>query len=252
MGNKNSIPPVVRLKYKKNDLIIKQGDYGISIYTVISGKVAITIETDSREISLATLGPGEIFGEMIFLDKSTTPRSASARALMDTELEAWHPKRLTKEYAKMPPMLKYVTDHSVGRLLLMNKKISALNTKRKKVVEDEPRQSQRKFFRMEVNLDCFYRPVTESRKVEVRGRIVNISKGGMNMLISFMNSREFSHAPGDMVTVTASLAADREFVVNARIMSVDKTHSPAKLAVRLAFIRLSEEAQKQLGFFLMK
>lgn len=252
MAQKATLPPVVRLEYKKDDLIIKQGDYGISIYTIISGLVGIFIETEEKEIRLAKLGPGEIFGEMIFLDKSTTPRSASARALIDSEVEAWHPARLNKEYSKMPPMLKYISDHSLGRLLLMNRKISALNNKRKKLEEGEFQLSQRKFFRMEVNLDCLYRPVDESETVELWGRIMNISKGGLKMLISFMNTKKFTHKPGGMFVVSTNLTEDRQFMANARIIAVEKTHSPAKLSVRMAFVQLSEEAQKRLGFFLMR
>ncbi len=252
MAKKAGLPPVVRLGYKKDDLIIKQGDYGMSIYTVISGKVGIFIETEDRDIRLATLGPGEIFGEMIFLDKSTTPRSASARAMADSELEAWHPARLNEEYSKMPPMLKYISDHSLGRLLLMNKKILALTDKRKRIEADESQLIQRKFFRMEVNLDCAYRPVDESKSVELQGNITNISKGGLKMIISFINSREIAHNPGDMFVVTTKLTEKRQFRANAKIISVDRTNSPAKLAVRMAFVQLSEEAQKRLGFFLMR
>jgi hypothetical protein len=35
MTEKKKIPPVVHLSYSKGDLIIKEGDYGISIYKIL-------------------------------------------------------------------------------------------------------------------------------------------------------------------------------------------------------------------------
>ena len=84
-------PPIVKLKYRKGELIIKEGDYGISIYKIVTGKVQILTHSADMEIALALLGPGEIFGEMAFLSKDTEVRSASAKAEQDSELEVWHP-----------------------------------------------------------------------------------------------------------------------------------------------------------------
>ena len=38
---KNKIPPLVRLNYNKSELIMKEGDYGISIYKVLKGRVRV-------------------------------------------------------------------------------------------------------------------------------------------------------------------------------------------------------------------
>jgi CRP-like cAMP-binding protein len=69
MNGKENMPPIVRLKYKRGELIIKEGDYGISIYKIIKGKVRIFNESGGSEVPLATLGRGEIIGEMTFLNK---------------------------------------------------------------------------------------------------------------------------------------------------------------------------------------
>ena len=66
MGNKNGIPPITTLGYKRGELISKEGDYGISMYKIIEGKVRVFKESGEREVTLATLGPGEIIGEMTF------------------------------------------------------------------------------------------------------------------------------------------------------------------------------------------
>lgn len=117
---KPSLPPVLRLHYKSGDLIIKQGDYGISIYKIINGKVRIVRESGGKEVALATLGPGEVIGEMSFFNKSIEPRSASARALTDVEVEVLHPARLAGEYEQMPPVIKFIADKMLSRLLKIN------------------------------------------------------------------------------------------------------------------------------------
>jgi len=61
------IPPPVRLNFSKDDLIIKEGDYGISVYEIISGKVGVYIDSGDTEIMIATLNSGMIIGEMTFL-----------------------------------------------------------------------------------------------------------------------------------------------------------------------------------------
>jgi len=57
------------LRYEKGELIIKQGDYGISIYKIVSGKVKIFRIYKGLEVPLATLEPGNINGEMAFMNK---------------------------------------------------------------------------------------------------------------------------------------------------------------------------------------
>ena len=55
--NNSKTPPVMRLSYRKGDLIIKEGDYGVSIYKIIEGSVVVFRESDGQEIPLSTLGP---------------------------------------------------------------------------------------------------------------------------------------------------------------------------------------------------
>ena len=60
--------------------IFEEGEAGDTLYVIVSGKIDIVHGTET----LATLGPGEAFGEMAVLDK--VPRSAAAVATEETEL----------------------------------------------------------------------------------------------------------------------------------------------------------------------
>ena len=102
-------PPIVNLIYDKGDLIIKEGDYGISLYKIIRGSVRVTTRSGPQEILLATLGKGEIIGEISFLNKNILPRSASVRAVLKTEVQVWHPLELQKEYEETPPIIQYIS-----------------------------------------------------------------------------------------------------------------------------------------------
>jgi CRP-like cAMP-binding protein len=65
--------------------VFHEGDQSDACYIVRSGDLRVTREhPDGRAIALATLGPGDIFGELAMLDGST--RSASVETLTDAEL----------------------------------------------------------------------------------------------------------------------------------------------------------------------
>jgi CRP/FNR family transcriptional regulator, cyclic AMP receptor protein len=67
--------------------VFHEGDNSDACYIVKEGSFRVTREhSDGRAITLATLGPGEIFGELAMLDGDK--RSASAEALTDGELLA--------------------------------------------------------------------------------------------------------------------------------------------------------------------
>ncbi len=65
--------------FQKDDILFEEGDPGNAAYIVESGSIAIHKTVDGRTFRLATLRPGELFGEMSIIDGS--PRMASAVAL---------------------------------------------------------------------------------------------------------------------------------------------------------------------------
>jgi CRP-like cAMP-binding protein len=68
-----------RRRYGKGQFIFQQGDPGLCLYLVESGKVKITsISTEGKGLVLNRFGPGDFFGELALLDGE--PRSADAVA----------------------------------------------------------------------------------------------------------------------------------------------------------------------------
>lgn len=66
--------------YGKNEVIFREGQFALSMYQVVVGSVGIYGNYDTENYQhIATLGPGEYFGEMGLAE--CYPRSATAVAL---------------------------------------------------------------------------------------------------------------------------------------------------------------------------
>ena len=77
-------------EFPKGTLLFKEGEPGKEMYVVQSGKVNITKNVRDTEKVLATLGPGEFFGEMSILNNK--PRSAGASMAEDGKLLVIDPR----------------------------------------------------------------------------------------------------------------------------------------------------------------
>jgi len=67
--------------YQRSDIIFEENSLGDEMYVIHSGKVKLSTRAPGREVELATLGPGEFFGEMALVDAA--PRTATATSLED-------------------------------------------------------------------------------------------------------------------------------------------------------------------------
>lgn len=73
-----------RRRFRRNEVVFHRGDIGDSLQVVVSGGVKIVLPSEAgEEAIIATLWPGDAFGEMALLDGS--PRSATATTLEVTE-----------------------------------------------------------------------------------------------------------------------------------------------------------------------
>ena len=254
--NKEKIPPVVKLNYSKDDLIIKAGDYGISIYEIISGKVGIFIESGGAETRVAILDPGMILGEMAFVSGNTGIRSASARALEDCCLEVWHPAMLLNEYKQMPEVLRRITGQALKRITRMNKMVVELSVKQEKLKDEqphgyEPQADKRKFYRKTVRLKCVFRPVNSPKDLKLPGRIRDISKGGLGMTLKTSDSLNYTPVFGDELFISTYLVPNQKMNMTATILWLKKDKIDGTISLGMAFTHMEPDDRKRLGFFLM-
>ncbi len=247
--------PAIRLEYEKGELIAKEGDYGISIYQVVEGKVEIFIKSDGEEVSITTLGPGEIIGEMIFLTGNKTRRSASIRAVEDSVLEAWHPSRVLKEYEEIPFAIRYIANQVVKHLIHTDQKITEFSKKKEKDKKPaktlSPKDYKKRTYRKDVHFDCLYRPVESSKDLRLWGRIKNISKTGLRLDIMRMNALDNPHEFGSEFQATAFLPNDRQVKIRMLVANLRKTEEQRTLTLGMKFVDVSKEVESILGFLLL-
>lgn len=68
-------------------LLVAQDEPGDSLFVVLAGRVKVALFGDNgREVTLAILRPGEVFGEVSLIDGS--PRSANVVAMVDSQVLA--------------------------------------------------------------------------------------------------------------------------------------------------------------------
>lgn len=245
-------PPVVRLKYKKGELVIKEGDYGVSVYKIIKGEVQIFIGSGDKETTLARLGPGEIIGEMAFFNRQIEARTHSARATKDSELEIWHPDFLLTQYNEMSSIIRLITEEAVSRLFRINTLITQMTARsEEEKAPDKQTLSRRGHYRKEVELPCTYRPIDSSPRLRLNGIVKNISLTGINMEVKGKTMANFPHDPGEEFYIDLRLPNGKDIHVTSRLLSFRKPSFAGMLSMGMVFTDMKEGTRKELGFFLM-
>jgi CRP/FNR family transcriptional regulator, cyclic AMP receptor protein len=98
------------------DTIVKQGEQGLGMYMIRSGRVEVVRESAGEEQHLNTLGPGEYFGEIALL--TDQPRTATVRAVEPTEclvLTAWNFRSEVQQSADLATQLLKVVGERLAR-----------------------------------------------------------------------------------------------------------------------------------------
>jgi uncharacterized membrane protein len=88
-------------QFNENEILFQMGEPGESLYIVKSGKVELSIkDTAGQKIILSVVEGGDWFGEVSMLDEK--PRSATAQALVETELFVLDHDDLLQLFQKKP------------------------------------------------------------------------------------------------------------------------------------------------------
>lgn len=99
---------------KAGDVIFEEGTHGVAVYTITSGRVEISKIVQGKKMVVGILGPGEMFGEMSFIDHE--PRSATAAVLEDTVLELLDKDSLDSEFNQITSDFRGMISSLVKRL----------------------------------------------------------------------------------------------------------------------------------------
>jgi CRP/FNR family transcriptional regulator, cyclic AMP receptor protein len=78
-----------RQKYPEGAPIFVEGDQSDRVLAILDGRVKVSLVTaDGKEVVLAVRGPGDILGELAFIDRE--PRSATAASTPPPFDLRWH------------------------------------------------------------------------------------------------------------------------------------------------------------------
>jgi CRP/FNR family transcriptional regulator, cyclic AMP receptor protein len=109
--------------YPRGVRVFHEGDSSDACYIVRSGDLRVTREhSDGRAIALATLGPGDFFGELAMFDGGI--RSASVETLDDSELLALPAADLKRLLAEHPDLSVKLIVALVRRIRETNERVA--------------------------------------------------------------------------------------------------------------------------------
>jgi CRP-like cAMP-binding protein len=74
-----------RVNFKKHERLLSQGKQTKTLYVLGTGKVSIAVS----ETKIAQIGPGEICGEMAFLEDSVSSATATAEGEVEAYALEW-------------------------------------------------------------------------------------------------------------------------------------------------------------------
>ena len=112
------------LQWPPDGMVFSLGAAGDALYIVLSGRVRIYATVDDKEIDVASIGPGDFFGELSLMREE--PHSKSAQATEQTELMVI-PKDSFASLLASDPRLRGVVDQRIAERLAANDQALNLN-----------------------------------------------------------------------------------------------------------------------------
>lgn len=105
------------VRFGANEFVFRQGNLGDSLFIIIEGEVNITKGMDGDSYTLATLHPGDFFGEMAIL--TDKPRVANAFTTKDTLLLPVKKEDFLEKIKTEPQLALYILQGLIIRLRVM-------------------------------------------------------------------------------------------------------------------------------------
>jgi CRP/FNR family transcriptional regulator len=106
--------------FMAGEVIFHEGDEGVGMYVIVEGEVKVT----RGEAQLATLGPGDFFGEMALLDHFR--RSATITASKQTTCLSVSRWDLISELRENPDLAIAMLQHLSRRIRELDQRLEAM------------------------------------------------------------------------------------------------------------------------------
>ena len=108
--------------YPKDTMLFAEGEPGNELFIIQKGSVKIAKVVDDKEVLLAVLKAGDIFGEMALLESK--PRAASAVAYEDCQVLAVNQANFERMIATQPQLIARLTTLLADRIWFIYKQLA--------------------------------------------------------------------------------------------------------------------------------
>ena len=105
---------MTRTHFAEGQVLFREGDLPDSVFRLLSGSVDILRELDGDPILLGTVGAGQFIGEMGVVENR--PRSATARAASEVEVEILTPTEFFDQITRSPQAARELIQRLSQRL----------------------------------------------------------------------------------------------------------------------------------------
>lgn len=109
--------------FSPGETIVREGEPGVGVFMIRSGKVEVSKESGDEPEVLNTLGKGDVFGEIALL--TDLPRTATVRAVEQTELLGLTAWNFRAELQKSPDLAYQLLRVTARRLAESDARLAA-------------------------------------------------------------------------------------------------------------------------------
>jgi len=113
--------------YQDGEPIVRQGEPGEHMFVVQEGQVEVLRDAPGGQIRLATLGPGDVFGEMALFEKEV--RSATVRAKGAARVLTVDRKTFLRRVQEDPSLAFRLLQKMSERIRRLNERVEQLEAR---------------------------------------------------------------------------------------------------------------------------
>ena len=168
--------------YKKNVVVVTQGDETDSLYLILSGSVRVYVSDDQgKEVTLNTLHPGSSFGELALL--SDQVRSANVMTLEESRFSVISKEDFLRCMTESPAISRQIIKTLIQRVVELTDDVSSLalldvyGRVRRELMKDAVEQEDGKLTSRRITHQAMATRVGSSREM-VSKIISDLSNGG--------------------------------------------------------------------------
>jgi CRP-like cAMP-binding protein len=107
--------------YRDGEVIVRQGEIGNCMYVIQRGQAEVLLRKEDKEVCVAVMGEGDVFGEMALFDQEV--RSATVRARGDVWALTLEKKAFLRRIHEDPSLVFNILEKMSNRIRELNESL---------------------------------------------------------------------------------------------------------------------------------